>query len=298
MPEDFNDLSYAVSTLKGLHDGSIDPNTIELPEELQDNPTENTEEASSTEETETTEETKVEETEEETEKTEESDKTEEESTEEQSDKKVQSAEENRKFAEQRRQQELEKRVQEELNKRLQDNPEVKLAKMMAEQFGVTPEQMLQQIQLGQLQEQNPEIPVEILQQQMESQQQTASMQEQVANLQYQLWEKDVKLQATDIQKQFPVLTDDDMQATMDYMLETLGTTNIPLKQAVMAIHGDKIIEYQTTQARNEILAEKSGRKSSIAPQGVKSTPTPVLTADERQMAKNMGISEEDYLKYK
>jgi hypothetical protein len=296
---DFTDLSQAVSTLKGLHDGTIDPNTLELPEELQDIQTENVEDSSLKEEeqTEETKETEEEKTTEETEEeTDETDK--EESTEEQPEKKVQTPEENRKFAEQRRQQELERRVQEELNKRLQESPEMQLAKTMAEQFGVTPQEMLKQIQLGQLQEQNPDVPVEQLQQQMEKDQQTTQMQEQLAEAQFKLWQLEVKQEASQLQKQFPVLTDDDLQATMDYMLGTLGTTNIPLKQAVMAVHGEKILEYQTTQARNEILAEKSGRKSSIAPQGVKSSPAPTLSADEKQIAKLMGISEEDYLKYK
>jgi hypothetical protein len=70
------------------------------------------------------------------------------------------------------------------------------------------------------------------------------------------------------------------------------------KQAAMAVHGDKLVEYQISQARNEILAEKSGRKSPITPQGGKSPSTPTLSDEEKQVARLMGVSEEDYLKYK
>jgi hypothetical protein len=286
---DFNDLSQAISTLKGLHDGTIDPNTIDLPEDMaidDDEPTNTEPEESETE----TEETPEEEPKEE-EPAEEEEETEEE-------KKVQTPEENRKFAEQRRQQELEKRVQEELNKKLQESPEMQVARMLADQFGVTPQQMLEQIQLGMLQEQNPDVAPEVIQRQFEQTQKTSQLEQQLAELQTQLWERDIRLQGQELQKEYPILTNDDLAATFDYMRDTLGNTNIPLKQAVMAVHGEKIIEYQTTQARNELLAEKSGRKSPLTPQGGKAPSTPSLTPEEKQMAKLMGISEEDYLKYK
>lgn len=293
MPEDFNDIQSAIQTIKGIEDGSIDPNEINLPnddntndEDIDnpvDKPVDNEDKPDDTE-------TKPED---DTEKTEES----EDETDKQDDEpKTQTPEENRKFAEQRRQQELEKRVQEELSK----NPELQAAKLLQDQYGLDLNTILQEVQLEQLKEQSQQtgIPLEVLQRQSQLEQQTTASNQRLAELEFKLWQSEVRLEAQDVQKDYPMLTADDMQAAVTYMVDTLGTTNIPLKNVVMAVHGDKIMESLRTQARNEVLAEKSGRKTPLQPQGGKSPSTPTISEEERYVAKMMGVSEEDYLKYK
>jgi hypothetical protein len=293
MPEDFNDIQSAIQTIKGIEDGSIDPNEINLPDDENtvdediDNPVDKP-----VDNEDKTDDTEVK-PEDDTEKTEES----EDETDKQDDEpKTQTPEENRKFAEQRRQQELEKRVQEELSK----NPELQAAKLLQDQYGLDLNTILQEVQLEQLKEQSQQtgIPLEVLQRQSQLEQQTTASNQRLAELEFKLWQSEVRLEAQDVQKDYPMLTADDMQEAVTYMVDTLGTTNIPLKNVVMAVHGDKIMESLRTQARNEVLAEKSGRKTPLQPQGGKSPSTPTISEEERYVAKMMGVSEEDYLKYK
>lgn len=292
MPEDFNDIQSAIQTIKGIEDGSIDPNEINLPndedtvDEDIDNPVDKP-----VDNEDKTDDTEVK-PEDDTEKTDEP----EDETEKEEEPKVQTPEENRKFAEQRRQQELEKRVQEELSK----NPELQAAKLLQDQYGLDLNTILQEVQLEQLKEQSQQtgIPLEVLQRQSQLEQQTTASNQRLAELEFKLWQSEVRIEAQDVQKDYPMLTAEDMQAAVDYMVDTLGTTNIPLKNVVMAVHGDKIMESLRTQARNEVLAEKSGRKTPLQPQGGKSPSTPTISEEERYVAKMMGVSEEDYLKYK
>lgn len=286
MPE-FDDIQSAIEAIKGLENGTIDPNEINLPEDEIDESVETVDNEDPTDEKEEeTEETKEEETEE-TEEIEE-------------EKKSQTPEENRKFAEQRRQQEFDKRLQEELDKRLNENKELQSAKLLQEQFGLDLPTILENLNYQRMVEQSQQtgIPIEVLQQQAQLQQKSEYSDQRLAELEFKLWQSEIRSEAVEVQKDYPMLTTEDMQQAVTYMTETLGTTSIPLKQAVMAVHGDKIMESLRTQARNEVLAEKSGRKTPLQPQGGKSPSTPTLTDDERFIAKQLGVSEEDYLKYK
>jgi colicin import membrane protein len=292
---DFEDLQSAISTIKGLENGSIDPDTITLDEEdqkVEDVKPEGEEQTDPTPEDQT--EDPNPDDQEETIDEETPDESNEEGT-----KKVQTPEENRKFAEQRRQQELEKRVQEELNKRLQDTPEMRQIQQLQE-LGFDVNTLVEQATLAQLQQQSQEtgIPLEYLQQQYQNQQSQTQMQQQMADMQAQLWEYKMQTEATQVQQKYSSLTDEDMQSAIDYMVNTLQRTDLPLEQAVMAVHGEKIMQSLRDQARNEVLAEKAGRKTPLTPQGGKAPSNPTLTPEEKQVAALMGISEEDYLKYK
>lgn len=289
MPNEFDDIQGAIQAIKGLENGSIDPSTIQLPEDEETPNTEATEpETPSEPEPETDPEPEPEIEPEETEPEPEPET-----------KKQQTPEENRKFAEQRRQQELERRVQEELDKRLQETPEVRAMRQLQE-LGYDPNTLVEQATLAQLQQQSQQtgIPLEVLQQQQQQAQQTNQLQQQLAQVQFQLWEAKVQNEVSQLQSTYPSLTDEDMQGAIDYMVNTLQRTDIPLEQAVMAVHGQKIMHSFREQARNEVLAEKSGRKTPLQPQGGKSPSTPSLSDDEKLIARMMGVSEEDYLKYK
>lgn len=223
------------------------------------------------------------------------------------DKKVQTSEENAKFAEMRRQQQIEQRVQEELAKRMQESPEAKLAKQLSEMYGQPPEVIMAQLKERQLQAeaQRTQVPVEVLrQQQMERERQAAQQVEQAQRLQqleYQLWESRVNTEKANILSEYKgVLTEQDIDGAVEHMLVNLKNPQLPLDQVVYALHGKKIADNLREQARNEALAEVSGRaKNPVAPNGGgKPANSPVLSEDELYVAKKMGISVEDYIKYK
>lgn len=222
-------------------------------------------------------------------------------SEEEAESKGQTPEQNRLFAERRRQQELEKRVQEELDKRLQELPEVKAARLLKESYGIDADQLIADIENKRLQEEADRtgIPYEVIKRQADADRRSAELERQVAEMQYQLWEKQVQSDAMELQKQYPMLTEDDLEQSVDYILSTLQNTEVPLKQAVMALHADKILNSMRDQARNEILAEKSGRKAPLAPSNRKTnTDTKILTAEEEYIAKQFGMTADEYIKYK
>lgn len=290
MPENmFDDLKVAVDTIRGVETGTIDPETITLPSSEEEPPSQP--------------ETKPEVPDEEDKgapKQAEEPKAEEPKEELKDEKKVQTPEENAKFAEQRRQQEIEKRVQEELNKRLAETPEVKAARMLEQQYGMKPDQLLEMMQQQALMEQaqTSGVPYEVLQQQYQQNLQNQQLQQQLAEMQYKVWQTEVRMESQALKTELPFLTDEDIQGALDYMTDTLKTTNIPLKQAVMAVHGDKILENLQNNAKNEILAEQSGRKTPVIPQGAKTPATPILDDAEKHFAKIFGMSDEDWVKYK
>lgn len=290
MPDAFDELQSTISQLKGLNDGTIDPETITLEDEnidpVDENPTDPTPEDPKPEDPKPDDQPPVDENQD--------DEVIEEDT-----KKIQTPEENRKFAEQRRQQELEKRVQEELNKRLQETPEVQAMRQLQE-LGFDPNTLIEQATLARLQEQSQQtgIPLEYLQQQHQQQQQTQTLQQQLAEMQTRLWETQIKADVAQVQQKYSALTEDDIGQAIDYMVNTLQRTDIPLEQAVMAVHGEKIMQSLKDQARNEVLAEKAGRKTPIAPQGGKTPSAPVLSDDEKYFAKIFGMTDEEYLKNK
>ena len=128
-----------------------------------------------------------------------------------------------------------------------------------------------------------------------------ALQQQLQQAQFDAWFNQQEVAKHDILREYPMLTEDDVSASLDYMLNELQTTKMPLKQAVLAQHGAKILEAQREAARQEVLAEMSGRKPSpLPPQGGKGADNSgsVLTDAERKMAAMLGVSEKDYAKYK
>lgn len=222
-------------------------------------------------------------------------------------KKVQTPEDNAKFAEMRRQQQIEQRVQEELAKRLQEAPEVKLAKQLSETYGQPVETILAQVKEAALQREAAakQVPVELLrQQQLERERITAeqaTQQAQLQDLQFQLWQNRVNGEKVQILNEYKgVLSDADVDQAVEHMLVTMQNPNLPLDQVVLALHGKKIVENLREQAKAEALAEASGRsKNPVAPVGGgKTANTPAYTEDELYVAKKMGIPIEEYLKWK
>lgn len=291
MPDTFgmDDLMNAVNTIRGVEQGNIDPESVTLPEpEGGEPPVDNTPASQPKEEEPKVDEPKGETTD---------PKGEESKTED--DKKVQTPEENAKFAAERRQKELDEKVQAELQKRLAEDPAFQAAKLLEEQYGMKPEQFIEMIRQQEMMEKAQQTgkPIEDIQREYQQTQQQTDLERKNAELELKLWQSEVRVESAQLKQEMPFLTDEQLQEAVDYMLNDLKTTNIPLKRAVMALHGEAILENIQSQAKNEVLAEKSGRKTPVVPQGGKTPSTPTLNDAEKHFAQIFGMSDEDYIKY-
>jgi hypothetical protein len=213
------------------------------------------------------------------------------------EKKTQTPEENAKFAEMRRQQQMEQQIQE----RVQQTPEYQIAKMLADRYGKTPDQMLNELRESALAEQAEKqgVPIEVLKRQQESERQQQELRQEIDRMKFESWKNRVDREKQSIKNEFPMLSDDDLQKSVEHMLTVIRNPEIPLEEAVYAVHGRKIAQALKEQAEQDALAKISGRTPSpLKPQGGKPNPTTTLTAEEKYVAKQMGILEKDYLKYK
>jgi hypothetical protein len=221
----------------------------------------------------------------------------EEEYEEPSSKKQQTPEENARFAEMRRQSIIDQRVKEELT----NSVEYRTAQILSEMYGVTPEQLYQKIEEGRVARQAEEqgIPLEVARSLEQYKNELGTYQQKLQQLEFQSWSSQVDAQANEIKKQFPMLTDDDLHDSKVYLLQTIRNPNMPLEQAVFALHGAKITNAYRSNVRNEVLAEVSGRKKgALPPQTRKASTAQSLTQDEALAAKALGVSIDDYLKFK
>ena len=204
----------------------------------------------------------------------------------------QTAEENAKFAEQRRQRQL--------DEQLKQTAEYKLAKQLEELYGMPVDELAKQIEESKLQEQakSQNIPVEYLRRQQELEQRLAAQEAEVNAQKFQAWDSRMSLEEQSLKNTYSMLTEQDFLDARMHLLES-GRVNEPLERAVKYLHSEKIMTAQIEKAKQDWLAEQSGRKQSpVAVKGGKPKQVGSLTAEESAMAKAMGISEEDYLKYK
>lgn len=215
-------------------------------------------------------------------------------------KRVQSQEENSKFAAQRREQEIQQKVQAELERLKKESPEYQLAKVMADMYGVTPEVALQQMKDEALKQQAEKqgVPIEVLKKQEESNNRVTQLEQEINQMRYQNWQQQVDADSEKLQTQYKFLTKEDMDAAVQYIFN--NNINISMEQAVYAVHGAKIVENLANNKVQTNLAEQSGRKAKTPPAPNNGKPTKVVqaTADERYVAKAMGMTIEEYLKYK
>lgn len=218
----------------------------------------------------------------------------------------QSKEERARNAERRRQHEASI-----AQKALENSTEYRAMQALARLSGKSPEQLWQDIYEAQIaqemqQQYGQELPPETVRQvayerqlSYQAQQQQEQVQEQLTQVQFEQWQGRMANEKQAILTAHPYLNDADVDAARDYMLQVIQNPNVPLEQAVYALHGTKILTGQQEKLRTELLAEMSGRKNTPLPrQGGATPPAEVLSADERFVAKMLGISEEDYLKHK
>lgn len=213
--------------------------------------------------------------------------------------KQQTPEERKAQAAARRQREFDARVQAELDKRMTDLPEMKVARELAQLYNTTPDKMLEVVRnaeldrQAQLQAQRDNVPVEVVKR-------TLSLEQELNQLKFQQWQTKTEAQRPQIMKDFPMLTEGDVNAAIVYQVQVLKQPDMSLDQAVLALHGKKILDGLKKNAQQEVLAEKGGRKKSALPMqgGGKSSTSVALTPDERAVARGFGMTDEEYLKYK
>jgi hypothetical protein len=216
------------------------------------------------------------------------------------DKTKQSSDENAKFAEARRQKQIDDKVAAELKRLQEESPEFKLAKTLSEEYGQPVDVIVKQIEEARLLKKAEEqkVPVEYLRRMEAESKARLELELQVTQLQFDAWTARIEREETQLKTEYPMLTDDDMFEAKTYLLKTLGR-DVPLDQAIHAVHGKKIIQAFKESSKNETLAELSGRKKgALPPQGGKAPNSISLSADELYIAKQMKMSPEEYHKYK
>jgi hypothetical protein len=214
---------------------------------------------------------------------------------------TQTPEQNAQYAEQRRQSLVEQRVQQEVQRLQQESQEYQMAKLLSEMYEMPVNELYEQLQEKQMEKQAEQrgVPVEIMKQLNAYEQQQTQLQEQLYFMQFQNWQNRVDEEAKHMQSQYSMLSAEDIEQAKFFLLDTLQNPEIPLQNAVFALHGDKIANSLKELAKQEALAEISGRKKGgLPPQSMKTTDTQTLTDEERYIAKMMGLSEADYIKYR
>jgi hypothetical protein len=183
-----------------------------------------------------------------------------------------------------------------------ESPEYQLAKTLSEAYGVTPEVMLVQMKEEALKKQaeTTGIPIEHLKAQEATNEKVSTLETEINNLRFQNWQNQIKLDTDRLQQQYKMLTSEDFDKATDYILNVAKNVNLPLEDAVYAVHGKKIIDHLANSKVQDKLADESGRKKKTPPAPNNGKPSKVInaTAEEKYIAKAMGMTIEDYLKYK
>ena len=218
-------------------------------------------------------------------------------------KKKQSKEDNARFAKERREKEFQDRLNAEIAKLKQESPEFKLAQQLSDMTGKPVDQIMDEMRESALQKeaQEAKIPVEVLRKQREAELKNAELERQINTIRFEQWQSKIKADGEALQKEFTFLTQEDLDSAKSYILNTAKNVDMPLEDAVYAVHGKKIVQNLAKGKVQDELATQSGRKKKtpLAMNTGKSTKAPVsLTPEEKQMAKVFGMSDEDYQKYK
>lgn len=218
-------------------------------------------------------------------------------------KKVQSKEENAKFAQRRREQEMQKKIDAEIAKLREEAPEFALAKQLSDMYGTTPDVLVEQMREAALQKESQEkgIPLEFLKEQQAEKAKVEKLEAELNKIRYEGWQNKIKSESVKLQSDFKMLTEDDITSAVDYILYEAQNVDMSLEEAVYAKHGKKIIDSLVKKETQEKLATESGRKKKTppAPSNGKAVAAPKsLSKEEQYIARQLGMSEADYLKYK
>lgn len=212
--------------------------------------------------------------------------------------KRQSKEDNAKFAARRRQQELEQKVQEEIK----NTPEYKLAQKLAKQFGKPIDQILEELEEADIQQEAEERKTspEQIRREREANSRADQLEQQINELKFNQWQTQIKNDTTSILSEYKMLTQEDIDKSVDYILNVAKNVELPLEDAVFAVHGKKIAKAMAKQTIQDDLANQSGRKrkTPLSPTNSKPSSAKSLSADEAYIARQFGMSDDEYRKFK
>jgi hypothetical protein len=217
--------------------------------------------------------------------------------------KKQSKEENARFAKERREKEYQARLQAEIAELKAESPEFKLAQQLSDMTGKPVDQIMTEMRESALQKeaQEAKVPVEVLRKQREAEEKANELERQINTIRFEQWQSKIKADGEALQKEYSFLTQEDLDSAKSYILNTAKNVDMPLEDAVYAIHGKKIIQNLAKGKVQDELATQSGRKKKtpLAPNTGKAPKSPVsLTADEKAIARAFGMTEEEYHKFK
>jgi hypothetical protein len=217
-------------------------------------------------------------------------------------KKKQSKADNAKFAKERREREARERAEAELERLKQESPEFQLAKMLSETYGQPVEQIMRQIQEEQLRQEAAQrkVPIEELREKRAEKERADRLEQSLMELQFKDWQRQMSVDGTKLLNEYKMLTQEDMDAAENYILNVAKNVEMPLEDAVFAVHGKKIAKALAKGQQQEDLAKQSGRskKTPLPPNNSKAKKNVSLTADEQAMARAFNMSDEEYAKYK
>jgi hypothetical protein len=206
-------------------------------------------------------------------------------------------EENARNAERRRLEEAQR-----LEQIRQASPEFQMVQRLSQLSGKSPEQMMAELEEANIQRQAVQagVPLELYRRTYQAEQTAQQANQRLQQLEFDAWNSRVDQESARLQTEFPMLDENDLFQAKTYILQTLQNTDVSLEQAVHALHYKKISEGLQDQARTEALADISGRKkSSGVPLSTKPASQPEgLSDEERAMARRLGMSYKDYVKYK
>jgi hypothetical protein len=161
---------------------------------------------------------------------------------------------------------------------------------------------MRQIQEEQLRQEaaTRKIPVEELREKQQLKDNQSRLEQEIAMLKYQGWKTTIKSDGARLLGEYKMLTQEDMDAAENYILNVAKNVDLPLEDAVFAVHGKKIVDAMAKGKVQEDLAKQSGRKRNTPPSPNNSKQTKVisLTADEKAMARAFNMSDEEYSKFK
>lgn len=207
-------------------------------------------------------------------------------------------EENARNAERRRQEEAQRNEQ-----ILKQSQEYQIVQQLAQLSGRSPEQLIAELQEAQLRKAAVAegVPLEVARRIQQAEQASQATQARLQQLEFDAWNHRTEQKSQELKAAYPMLDDNDLLAAKTYILQTLKNVDVPLEDAVFALHGKKIAEGERERARNEALAEISGRKKASgvpATSGKATKHSSGLTDLERAAARATGLTDEEYARYK
>lgn len=223
------------------------------------------------------------------------------------EKQAQTPEQNAYFAELRRQREAaeqQMRLQQQIEIMRQQMPETQIAQILAQEYGVSPQEMLVRLQQAQIEKEAAQrglTPQQVMWErqqaaQQQQQQQFIQMQQQYLGIQSLMTR--LQREGMEVQAKYPTLTPDDLTEAVIYGYEQ-NAMHLPLEDLVRARHADKLFAADYGAARQQALAQVSGRMQNSIKAPAGRSPKPYnLTDAERFFAKKMGMSEAEYAKWK